>query len=465
MGMSGHAYDEKVLGLEELARMIEGVISDTFNRGYWVKAEMARLNLYPESGHCYPDLVEKDGKTIRAQMRGTIWAGNYQRIAAKFLEITREPLKDGLQILFFATVKFHPQYGLSLQISDIDPTYTLGQMARERLETIRRLKEEGLFDLNRALPFPLLPKRIAVISVSTSKGYSDFIRILESYAGKFAFHVALFPSVLQGDKAVASIRGQLGRIRKHAGQFDAVAIIRGGGGDIGLSCYDDYGLAREVATFPIPVLTGIGHSTNETIVEMVAGMNKITPTDVAYTIVGQFQAFSDRLDDITEILQAFSFELLDGSKKRVQEMAERLEAETTQKIDFQRQRLNSRIGSTLLQTRLLLRAHGEKLASTGTVLQIGPKRHLTAEKEALGHRARWIASVIAATFTREKSRIELSGKRVRLLDPVNTLKRGFSITYLNGKAVKDASEASPGDTIKTRLFKGGIISIVKSKEK
>jgi exodeoxyribonuclease VII large subunit len=420
MQLFGNAEGERVLGLEELARMIEGVISDSFGRGYWIKAEMARLNLYPESGHCYPDLVEKTGKAIKAQMRGTIWAGNYQRIARQFLEVTREPLRDGLQILFFATVKFHPQYGLSLQITDIDPTYTLGQMARERLETIRKLREEGLFDKNRSLAFPVLPKRIAVISVQTSKGYSDFMNILENQASEFHFDVVLFPALLQGDKAVESILGQLRTIRKVIGHFDVAAIIRGGGGDVGLSCYDDYRLAREVAAFPIPVLTGIGHSTNETVVEMVAAQNKITPTDVAYSLVGQFRELSGRLAEITEFLQEFSREFFNDQRLLLKELAGQLQERTKNHIDARHLRMDSMLRSIVSQGRMRL--------------------------------------------IMEQQRLRLEESRITLLDPRNTLKRGYSITWFNGKPLRDASQVSAGDIITTELYQGKTSSTVNSRE-
>jgi len=462
--MFGNWEQERAISLAELALMIEGVIAEAFNRGYWVKAEMAKLNLYPESGHCYPDLVEKEGRTVKAQMRGTIWAGNYQRISRKFLDITREPLKDGLQILCFATVKFHPQYGLSLQISDIDPTFTLGQMARERLETIRRLKEEGVFGQNKQLPFPLLPKRIAIISVSTSKGYSDFIKILESYSDKYRFRVSLFPALLQGDKAVDSITRQLNAIRKYSDLFDVVAIIRGGGGDVGLSCYDDYRMAREVAAFPLPVLTGIGHSTNETVVEMVAAGNKITPTDVAYSIVRQFENFSARLDEISGIIFTFAANLLSENDEIIHDLADRLQEETVSQLDLQRRRIDSMMRDTLQKSRLLLGSQNEKIASAGAVLRISPKRSVTREKDLLGNRMKWLSSTLTSYLEKERARQNLTENRIRLLDPVNTLKRGYSITYHKGKPLREAAGVSSGNAIATRLFRGEIISIVQSKK-
>lgn len=463
MEFFGNTGGERVLRLEELARLIEGVISGGLGRGYWVKAEMARLNLYPESGHCYPDLVEKDGRIIKAQMRGTIWAGNYQRIAKQFIEVTREPLHDGLQILFFATVKFHPQYGLSLHITDIDPTYTLGQMARDRLETIRRLKEEGLFDKNRGLPFPMLPKRIAVISVQTSNGYSDFMKILQDQAPVYHYETVLFPALLQGDRAVESILSQLAAIRGFAGHFDLAAIIRGGGGDVGLSCYDDYRLAREVASFPIPVITGIGHSTNQTVVELVAARNKITPTDVAWSLVDHFRELDQRLREIREIVEKHCSDTFEDGKTALGDFANRLQVKAIHRMEAERRRLEDMLRDTLQKSRLRMQAEQRRLISSGTILRIGAARLTGSARAAIGHRQRLIAPLLTGYFTRIHAALALAESKITMLDPKNTLRRGYSITRKNGKPLMSATETQPGDEITTELYDGNIISIIQNK--
>src|SRR5690606_6223526 len=267
-------YQERqVFSLYEIAQGLKTVIGERFPYAFWIKAEMIKLNHYRHSGHCYPDLVEKkDGKVI-AQMRATLWSSDYLHINGKFLKTLKEPLKDGIKILFLAKISFDPQYGLSLRIMDIDPSFTLGDIEREKFETIERLKTEGYYHKNKQLPFPLLPKRIAIISVETSKGYADFMKVLSNNPYGYKFIMELFPSLLQGEKAITSIKAQLAAIKKIKNRFDVVAIIRGGGGDVGLSCYNDYSLSKAVADFPLPVITGIGHATNETVVEMVAYQN------------------------------------------------------------------------------------------------------------------------------------------------------------------------------------------------
>src|SRR5690554_3217261 len=236
--------NKTVFSLFEVAKSIRKTLAARYTQSYWISAELNKLNFYKHSGHCYPDLVEKkDGKII-AEMRSILWGSDFQRINKQFQEITKEPLKDGIGILIQAAISYDELYGLSLRIIDIDPTFSLGVLAREKQEAIDRLKKEGIFDLNKNVPFPLLPKRIALISVETSKGLADFLKILQNNAWNYRFEFLLFPALLQGDRAVPSILAQIKNIADRIEEFDAVALIRGGGGDVGLSCYNEYTLAN-----------------------------------------------------------------------------------------------------------------------------------------------------------------------------------------------------------------------------
>ncbi|HNS47622.1 MAG TPA: exodeoxyribonuclease VII large subunit, partial [Bacteroidales bacterium] len=246
--------DRQIYSLHEVAEHIREALEAAFPDFYWIRAEIAKLNFYPKSGHCYVDLVEKRDKATRAEMRATIWASNYQMITTKFRQQTRENLRDGMMILFLASVSFHEVYGLSLNIIDVEPSFTVGEMAREKRMAIEILKKEGIFDHNRKLTLPLLPGRIALISVETSKGYHDFVTSIENNPYGYGFHYQLFPSLLQGEKAIVTMTEQLKNISRRLADFDAVAIIRGGGGEVGLSAYDNYELARQVAAFPLPVI-------------------------------------------------------------------------------------------------------------------------------------------------------------------------------------------------------------------
>lgn len=432
-----------VLTLSELTAGISQVISRSFANSFWVKAELAKLNHYPESGHCYPSLVEKEKGTIRAEMRGTIWANDFLRINQKFMQVTREPMKEGIHILFRAMVKYHPVYGLSLQISDIDPTYTLGEMAREKLETIDRLKKDGEYGLNRQLAMPLLPQRIAIISVKTSKGFSDFMSVLRNNQWGYAFSCFLFPALLQGDKAVDSLLGQLKFILGMKEYFDVVVIIRGGGGDVGLNCYDNYSLAREVARFPIPVLSGIGHSTNETVVEMVSGRNLITPTDVAYFLIQQYHNFSGKLQELANEVIGFAMGLIEMEKRRQADMGKQLMESSSWVVEEAKRRNAEMAGKVVQYARQMM----------------GDENH-RVEREAalLEFQARQIV-------LKQGMLVDRVVEQIRLLDPENVLKRGYSITYAGGKALQDISGVNVGDEITTQLFKGMIKSEIKSKSK
>src|SRR5688500_13240657 len=234
---------KKIFTLGEVTASIQKTLAQRYTTSFWVKAEMNKLNYYPHSGHCYPDLVEKkDGKVI-AQLRSTLWKDDYFRINNNFLKVLKAPLKDGIKMLFSARITFDPAHGLALRIIDIDPVFSLGELEREKQESIDRLKQEGVFDLNRSLSMPALPQRIAVISVQTSKGYADFLKVIDANEYRFKFFHVLFPSLLQGDKAVDSILWQLMRIRKVLHHFDVVAIVRGGGGEVGLASFNDVELA------------------------------------------------------------------------------------------------------------------------------------------------------------------------------------------------------------------------------
>src|SRR5690606_3485466 len=222
--------DKQVFSLYEVSRSVKKTLENRYQKSYWIKAEMNKLNYYSHSGHCYPELVEKkDGKVI-AQTKSTLWSKDYQRINKSFLKLLQEPLKEGIKILFCAKIAFDHVYGFTLHISDIDPNFTLGDLEREKKETIAKLRKEAAFDTNKQLKFPLLPQRIAVISVETSKGYADFRKVLEMNNWNYKFFYHLFPSLLQGDRAADSMIRQLRKIAEVSDDFDVVAIIRGGGG-------------------------------------------------------------------------------------------------------------------------------------------------------------------------------------------------------------------------------------------
>ncbi|MBE0647925.1 MAG: exodeoxyribonuclease VII large subunit [Bacteroidales bacterium] len=443
-------YDEtySVYSLSKLAESLRMAIYRSFPEQVWVQAEIAKKNVYPRSGHVYLDLVEKSGGTTLAQMRGIIWANDYPAIQHNFEKVTGEPFREGLKILFLARFNFHATFGLSLWISEVEPSFTLGELSKVKGQTISRLHQENLFDLNKYLPIPSLPLRIAVISSETSKGYLDFIQVIRQHAIPYRFEITLFPALLQGDKAVASMREQLKIIgwtkdegrgtRDEVGAgsepsptlhqmpiagcqlptvFDLVAIIRGGGDEIGLTCFDNYELAKDICTFPLPVVTGIGHSTNETVVEMVAALNRITPTEVAYDLLARLDSAYDQLIGSESTLGLLSKRILSGKTEQLFRYTEKLHSITHMFIGRQR---------------------GD-----------------------LEHRGKTLRMLLTHLFSSRKSLLAGMESQVRSLDPKQVLKRGYSMTYdPHGRILKDASAVKAGDKILTELAKGTLKSTV-----
>ncbi|MEG2071151.1 MAG: exodeoxyribonuclease VII large subunit, partial [Bacteroidales bacterium] len=312
--------DRPIYTLSEITKSIQTTISKTYTKAYYIKAEILKLNLYPHSGHCYPELVEKENNKIKTSLRAIIWKSQFDAINKRFLTITGEKLKENINILCLATVEFSSQYGLALYIQDIEPTYTLGEMVKNKREVIERLKKEGVFTANKEKQLPVLPKRIAIISVETSKGYSDFMITLNQNSWNYKFECELFPSILQGDKAITTINQRLDEIEKKRSQFDCVVIVRGGGADIGMSCYDDYQLANRVATFSLPVISGIGHSTNESVTDMVAYTYKITPTEVAYFLIQKFHEFAIKVEELQSNMVKSASYLIDNQYYKIEQI-------------------------------------------------------------------------------------------------------------------------------------------------
>lgn len=411
--------NKTIFSLLEVSRSIQRTIAERYKSLYWIKAEMNKLNYYTHSGHCYPELVEKkDGKVV-AEMRSILWKTDYQRINEQFRKLLNEPLRDGITILFQAGISYDPLYGFSLKIVDIDPTFVLGELEREKRESIRKLQAEGIFHANKNLPFPLLPKRLAIISVETSKGLSDFFKIIQRNPWKYKFEYTLFPALLQGDKSIPSIIRQLANIAEKTEVFDAVAIIRGGGGEVGLSSYNNYQLAKAIAIFPIPVITGIGHSTNETVSEMVAYQNAITPSELADFLIQKFHQFAIPVDEAQKrIIQA---------SKSLFEQEERVLAQFSQSISW--------------NSKAVLANEEHKLTTLTHHLQLFCRQLLKDRKTDLNSIQRLL----------------------QLADPKQLLKKGFSITKINGHAVTKGGSVKVGDEIETILYDGTVYSKVTKK--
>ncbi|MDR0726158.1 MAG: exodeoxyribonuclease VII large subunit [Prevotellaceae bacterium] len=438
--MSEKINDKTVFSLLEVTKSIRNTLNDRYKSAFWVKAEMNKLNFYKYSGHCYPELVEKKNGQVIALLKAYMWKDDYRRINDKFVNTLHEPLKEGIKILFLAKITFDPAHGLSLWIMDIDPSYTLGDLEREKQETVNQLRNEKIFDKNKTIRLPLLPQRIAVISVETSKGYADFREVIEKNTWGYRFFLYLFPSLLQGDNAIQSIIDQLEKIEKVKHHFDVVAIIRGGGGDVGLSCFNNYRLSRAIALFPLPVITGIGHATNETVVEMIAFANAITPTKLAEYLLQKFHNFA------IPVQQA---------EKKIFDKSVRLLNEAKMKLGAEVKLFRSVTDNILISNNNEIKTSKLHIVKSVAAFCNVKKIMVSQLKEKL--QAQSLLKTKSALM--EINSIE---KNVDNMSPANVLKRGYSITLLDGKSVTNISQVKNGDVLNTLVHEGNIVSTVNS---
>lgn len=450
--------NRKIFSLKKLADSLKSVISKNYNSSYWIKAEISKLNFYPHSGHCYPDLVEKKDNKIIAQQRAIIWASNYNKIQSRFKRITGESLGDNMEILFLCKVNFSPVYGLSLIIEDIDTSFTLGKLAKEKTLCLEKLKKQGLFNKNRSLEFPLLPKRIAIISVESSKGYSDFINILENNPRKYKFEMELFPALLQGDKAADSIIRQLIEIQSQADDFDLISIIRGGGGEVGLSAYDNFELNKTIANMPLPVLTGIGHSTNETVAEMISFKNAITPTDVAYFLISKYDLLTDEIESLQQKLHENVKKHLIDEKAILRSLANHLKTANKELITANNYKLNSQQSKLHYASKDFVKEQFNKVKTIKSDLSYASKQLLNKSESEVKSNLNNIKSGLKYIISQKNNEISSIETKVNYSDPVKMLERGYSISTVNGKILNKSKKIKIGDKLTTKYLSGEIES-------
>lgn len=449
----------KIFSLKEVTMSIRRTLSQRYRSSFWVRADINKLNYYPYSGHCYPDLLQKEEGKVVAQMRSMIWSRDYQRINKVFKELTGSDLGDHISVLFLAAVQYDSNHGLSLRILDIDPTFSLGQLEREKLDTISKLKSEGVFTANQLLHLPLLPSRIAVISVESSKGYADFKQLIQTGSKGFNIVHRLFPSLLQGEKAADQMIERLEEIKAKKDAFDAVAIIRGGGGEIGLAAFNDFHLSKKIALFPLPVITGIGHATNLTVVEMVAHTNTITPSALAEMLIEKFEYFKQGLNHAIEVIKRVSesvspvYDQLNNLTKRfISGMQNRLILQARQQDELFSDLQYA--GKQILQKHILLLMNAERKWSEGA-------GKLTTVATNRLSQSQWrLTAAVRETVRDQQNRLAQLNASVDLLNPENVLKRGYSISLINDKVLKESDQAEEGSLMTTQLFKGSVISKV-----
>jgi len=456
--------EKQVFTLQQVVRSIKKTLEDRYTQNYWVKAEMHKLNKYP-SGHAFPELVQKDENKIVAQITGTIWKQQLERINTKFIEVVKEPLREGTSLLLLVKINYSETFGLGLQILDIDPSYSLGELQKQREETLRKLAKEGLLNLNQKLHFPLLPKRVAIISADSSKGLSDFLQVLQENEKSYFIFTHLFNAYLQGDVAVQSIISALKKIKRVKDYFDIVIIVRGGGAEVGMTCYNNYDLCKAIAEFPLPVLTGIGHSTNLNVAEMVSFRNEITPTKLSEFLLQTFREFEQETKRLNREMIAHSLQLIDKTKQDFNGQVRVFKHASLRFTDSLKNELNQQIIELKNTTRYFLKNENDAVLSLKNDYRIVTKEIITAERNTLSLISKPIKGSLLHFFERKESDLEQLEKTVNILNPSNVLQRGYSLTLLNGKILSAKNKPKKGDLIESKTNSLTLFSRVEKSSK
>lgn len=442
-GQSDPHQVRQELSLLELNNRVKGAVLNAFTETCWVRAEMSDVRTNASSGHCYLEFIEKNAITgqLVAKARGSIWAKTFRMLKPFFEMETGQMFASGLKVLVKVSVEFHELYGYSLTVLDIDPAYTLGDMIRKRLEIIRQLKEEGVFALNKELPFPTLPKRIAVITSPTAAGYEDFLNQLANNKAGYPFYTKLFPALMQGERTEESVIAALDLIYRYVDCFDVVVIIRGGGATSDLNSFDSYLLAANCAQFPLPIITGIGHERDDTILDMVAHTRMKTPTAVAEFLIGQMDKAAGEVEELQQDVCLLVTDILSRQKNFLQSLGNRLPVLAINRIERNRSQLQ-RIGMQLPTD-----AHSflNQWASKLETMQV---RLANRVETSLAERTRFL---------------QLTEQFIKMASPDYVLKRGYSLTLKNGKIVKHAAGLVADDELVICFADGEVHSIVMNK--
>ena len=408
--------EKQAISLLEYNVRIKRLLASVDVQRCWITAELSDVAV--RGGHCYLELVQKDDSNTRilAKNRAVIWANVFARLKFEFESATGMAFASGLKLMVEVTANYHEQYGLSLVISDINPEYTLGGMAMKRREILRRLAEEGIIDMNKEFAFPEVPQRIAVVSAEGAAGYGDFMNQLENNPYGVKFYTKLFPAVMQGERTVPTVMAALDKVNDNLQYFDCVVIIRGGGATSELHCFDDYSLAAYVAQFPLPVIVGIGHERDVTVLDDVAAMRVKTPTAAAEWLIAQGETALSRIGELSNTLVA-------------------------------------------LASGYVARAN-EQLAYYTSSIPLIVQNRVSNSKTQLGYLFQTIKQAGEQQMLREKMRLQSLEDKVQILSPQNTLRRGYSLTLKNGKAVTNSTDLLKGDQITTLFANGEVKSIV-----
>lgn len=428
--------------LLEFNSRIKRLLAHPSVQSTWVMAELSDVAV--KGGHCYMELIQKEESSgrILAKNRAIIWANTYNKIRLDFEHVTRQPLCSGIKLMVEVSTNYHEQFGLSLIISNINPEYTLGDMERQRREILNRLAHEGIINMNRELPWPEVPQRIAIISAPGAAGYGDFMNQLSNNSLGIQFYTCLFSAVMQGERTVSSVTNAFDRINQHIDLFDCVVVIRGGGATSELHSFDNYDLAAYIAQFPIPVIVGIGHERDVTVLDYVAAMRVKTPTAAAEWLIARGENALAHMDELTEKMGRLVHDYISHANEQL-----------------------AYLSSTIpLGARNVLENNRTQIKHFLQSIPLCVQNRISAAQTTLRFMGQNIDQAAQQRILREKITLKALEDKVSILSPRNTLNRGYSLTMCNGHAVTDASQINPGHSITTHLANGSVTSIVNNKK-
>lgn len=464
--------------LSDLMNELQMVIRSSFDQSYWVVAELANVS-GSARGHMYMELVEKSDSQIIAKARANLWSSKRQQITAAFEDITKETIKTGMKVLLQLSVDFHPIYGLSFQVLDIDPSYSLGELERQKQETIKRLEQEGLLDFNKQYVLSNVIQNIAIISSETAAGYQDFMNQLESNSYQYRFNTQLFTAIMQGDQAPASIIKAIEKIDHSQILYDAVVVIRGGGSNLDLACFDDYHLCSRLAQSYFPIFSGIGHERDQSVTDMIAHTRLKTPTAVAEHIIQHNFDFENLITGIFSDIISVSKDQLDAGKYQLEKLSMQMTDHTTELLQTEKSMLrnvsyqmNRNSIKKLHENFILIEQRKADLSFlTQQVFQKQDQKSIhhyhqlkNELKKLFYHQNNQINtlskfSIRTSLFIdKESDRLDYLKHIINISNPDSILKKGFSITKQNGKAISRLDQINEDEILETILHKGIIRS-------
>lgn len=452
--------ERTVFTLKELLSSLQRCIDNSFSNSYWIKAEISDFKVSAINGHCYMELIEKGvGGNIIAKVRANIWNYSYERINNNFIQSGLSPLSSGVSVLCLVKVTYHIQYGLSLTIDDVDTQYSLGEIAKLRQETISRLKKNGLYNLNKTLSLPRPIKRIALISSKNAAGKEDFMtHIRESIAGRH-LQIALFTAQMQGEEVTSSVINAFELILKHIKLFDCVVIIRGGGAISELRAFDDYALCEYISKFPIPVISGIGHEKDVSVLDLIANTSLKTPTAVAEFLINNIMCELESIDMIIKALTVKTNQITLNTSVRLAKKTNILSDTLKSKLYIQKNNIDGIKARLSIKCKTFISNGMQSLEKKHNSILLYSKSIISSKTNRLQYIYPSIRTRISNIMNINRQKLDSIKHIIELSDPKNIIKKGYSLVYKNGKVVTSVSETRKNSKL-TIYFKDGDIDVL-----